>query len=78
MRALLTIASPAFMVFHLFFFSYPPLPFLVKLSVRKSASVRGRSVDLKTDAGKCQLSNSEQHPSIRQLQKKAKSLAFPN
>lgn len=52
-----------------FFFLYPSSALSWELWVLKSASAKGRSVDLNMDAGKCQLSNSEQHPSIWQLEK---------
>lgn len=71
MQAKLLVASPAFAEFHLFF--YIPLPdFSWELWVLKSASAKSRSMDLNMDAGKCQLSNSEQHPSIWQLEKNKK------
>lgn len=38
--------------------------------MQKSGSAKGRSVDLNMDAGKCQLSSSEQHPGIWQLEGK--------
>lgn len=71
-----SLLSPLLPSWYFICFYIPPSALSWELWVLKSASAKGRSVDLNMDAGKCQLSNSEQHPSIWQLQRK-KSLPFP-
>lgn len=68
MGAKLSIASAAFTIFHLFFLLYSFSILSYELWVLKSAPAKGRTVHFNMDAGKCQLSNSEQHSSIWQLE----------